>query len=88
MARRVTGLVSMLFFQANIDTIAIEQDHDWATGWASNLEPRPETVTVTLTQATEAGGHSGNHSQNHFSKAVCPQAYYFTYFVIAVGLVS
>lgn len=46
----------MFVYQANMDAIAIEQDHDWATGWAtSNLDPRPETVTVTLTQGSEAG---------------------------------
>ena len=32
-----------------MDTLALGQE-EWQSNWVTNIEPHPETVTVTLTQ--------------------------------------
>ena len=41
-----------------MDTLALDQDQDWTSNWASNLTPQPQTVTVTLTQTEESSEYT------------------------------
>lgn len=38
-----------------MDSLGIGQE-DWGSNWTSNIEPHPETVTVTLTQGPSESG--------------------------------
>ncbi|XP_067951100.1 calcium-responsive transcription factor-like [Watersipora subatra] len=53
--------------EASMDTLALDQDHDWTSNWATNLVPQPETVTVTLSQSNDANGHTISRVETHMS---------------------